>query len=72
MKTQTCECGELLERRQYHVADKLWQSIFCWKCGYETTSVQTLIDRTLTAVSSDEVIEVHVQMATIDWKELSK
>jgi len=67
-----CRCGEPLEHRQYHIADKLWQSIYCWHCGYETTSVQTVVDRTITAVTSDEVIEVHVQMATADWKDLTR
>lgn len=67
-----CECGELLEERSFHTPDKLWHSLYCWKCGYETTSVQTLVDRSLTAVTSDEVIEVHVQMQDVDWKELTK
>ena len=67
-----CQCGEVLQHGTYHTADTLWQSLFCWKCGFESTTAQRLVDRSITAVTSDEVIEVHVQMQTIDWKELSK
>lgn len=55
-----CKCGQPLEHRVFHDRErsKHWISAFCWKCGYEETTVEETSD-SAEVVTPDEILAVH-------------